>query len=422
MFRMEAVYAHHGDSLLLQYGDENDPRWVLIDGGPSATYHPHLRPRLEQLREEFDYQDEPFPLRMVMVSHVDADHIVGILELFGEQKQADDLKKPFLPYAIETLWHNSFDDIVGTETDAAAKIDELAGHVKDMTADDGTVAIAQSVAQGRDLRELAKHLGTALNQGFGGRLVKAPALGVQKVTLGKDGEALALTVVGPGEKRVEKFRKRWKKDLVKILKREAEEAEKAAKAQAYKDNSPANLASIVTLAELGGRTILLSGDARGDHVLEGLEDAGLLDADGWMHVDVLKMPHHGSDRNVEVDFFHRITADRYVCSGDGHHGNPEPATLRMIAKARGTAPYTLHFTFTEDAARPAPGDGKKVTKDKQLLARVFDWIRDEKPANCEIVFRAGEDDLSIAVDLSGPPPPAPASRAAASPGGSPAEL
>lgn len=418
MFRMEAVYAHHGDSLLLQYGKENDPRWVVIDGGPGETYQPYLKPRLERLRQEFDYQGEPFPLRMVMVSHVDADHIVGILEMFEELKAADDLKA-MLPYAIETLWHNGFDDIAGPQADAAS-VDDLAGHVKDLTADDGTVAVAQSVAQGRDLRNLAKHLGTALNQGFGGELVQAPARGIKKVPLG---EGLSLTVVGPGQKRVEKFQKKWNKDLVKILKREAEQAEKAAKAQAYTDNSPANLASIVTVAELGGRTILLSGDARGDHVLEGLEDAGLLDGDGWMHVDVLKMPHHGSDRNVETEFFHRITADRYVCSGDGHHGNPEPATLRMIAKARGRAPYTLHFTFTEDAAKPAPGDGKKVTKDKQLLARVFDWIRDEKPPNCDVVFREKAKDQSIAVDLTGPrPKPAPRSRAEASPGGSPEKL
>ena len=418
MFRMEAIYAHHGDSLLLQYGAENDPKWILIDGGPGDTYLPYVHPRLEQLREEFDYQDESFPLRMVMVSHVDADHIVGILELFEQQKQADD-RQERLPYAIETLWHNGFDDLAGPNA-AASSVDELAGHVKDSTADDGTVAVAQSVAQGRNLRNLAQLLGTELNQGFDGKLVQAPAQGVKRVSLG---EGLSLTVVGPGQKRVERFQKKWNKDLVKILKKEAEEAGKSAEAQAYSDNSPANLASIVALAELDGRTILLSGDARGDHILEGLESAGLLDDEGWMHVDVLKMPHHGSDRNVEVEFFHRVTADRYVTSGDGHHGNPEPKTLRMIAKARGSAPYTVDFTFAENAAEPDPKDGKKVRKDKVLLTRVFDWIRDEKPPNCEVTFRGNEADPSIVVDLTGPRiGPAPTSKAEASPGGSPEDL
>jgi hypothetical protein len=41
-----------------------------------------------------------------------------------------------------------------------------------------------------------------------------------------------------------------------------------------------------------------------------------------MHVDILKGPHHGSNRNVERIFFKRITADHYVFSGNGEHGNP----------------------------------------------------------------------------------------------------
>ena len=45
--------------------------------------------------------------------------------------------------------------------------------------------------------------------------------------------------------------------------------------------------------------MLLTGDARGDDVLAGLREAGLLRRSP-LHVDVLKLPHHGSDRNVET--------------------------------------------------------------------------------------------------------------------------
>ena len=54
-----------------------------------------------------------------------------------------------------------------------------------------------------------------------------------------------------------------------------------------------------------------------------------------MHVDVLKVPHHGSSNNLDDDFFERIIADHYVFSGDGEHGNPERETLEMLFKARG---------------------------------------------------------------------------------------
>jgi beta-lactamase superfamily II metal-dependent hydrolase len=58
--------------------------------------------------------------------------------------------------------------------------------------------------------------------------------------------------------------------------------------------------------------MLLTGDARGDKILEGLEKVKLLKPRGKMHEDILKVPHHGSSRNMEPIFFERITADHYV--------------------------------------------------------------------------------------------------------------
>ena len=49
-----------------------------------------------------------------------------------------------------------------------------------------------------------------------------------------------------------------------------------------------------------------------------------------LHVDVLKVPHHGSSRNVEEDFFRDVTADHYVISANGKYDNPDAETLKMI--------------------------------------------------------------------------------------------
>ena len=51
------------------------------------------------------------------------------------------------------------------------------------------------------------------------------------------------------------------------------------------------------LAECDGKRMLLTGDARDDHVLAGLDEAGIA-KDGKTHVDILKLPHHGSIRNI----------------------------------------------------------------------------------------------------------------------------
>ena len=58
------------------------------------------------------------------------------------------------------------------------------------------------------------------------------------------------------------------------------------------------------------------------------------------------MPHHGSDRNVDEDFLKRVTAPRYLFTGNGEHGNPERETFRMLAEARPDAEMELFLTYT----------------------------------------------------------------------------
>ena len=92
--------------------------------------------------------------------------------------------------------------------------------------------------------------------------------------------------------------------------------------------------------------MLLTGDARGDKILEGMDWPGCWRRAATMHVDLLKVPHHGSDNNMETIFFKRVPADHYVFSGDGEHGNPERDTLEMLLDARGAdAEYTIHLTY-----------------------------------------------------------------------------
>jgi hypothetical protein len=79
--------------------------------------------------------------------------------------------------------------------------------------------------------------------------------------------------------------------------------------------------------------------------LQGLELVGLLKKGSKLHVDILKMPHHGSDRNIEPIFFRRITADHYVFSGNGEHGNPERETLQMLLDESGGEEFTIHLTY-----------------------------------------------------------------------------
>ena len=343
IFSLDVRRARKGDCLILHYGTKRQPGLVLIDGGPAQVYGPHLLPRLEQIRKARRLADgEPLTVDMLMVSHIDDDHINGILELTRELVEAKAARKP-LPIKVLNFWHNTFDDIIASNPDelvtsvkASFGAASLAGEPDTEGLDPHTAKVLASVGQGFRLRDDARALGLRINSEFGGKLVMASNNRAKDLKGG-----LKLTVAGPMEAEVLALQ-RQHADFLKKAKKNKEAM------ASFTDSSVANLSSIVVLAEAGGKKMLLTGDARGDKILLGLEKVGLLVPGGKMKVDILKMPHHGSDRNMEVIFFERVLADHYVFSGDGEHGNPERETLQMLRNARKDENFLIHLTYPID--------------------------------------------------------------------------
>lgn len=364
-FSLEALRAKHGDSLLLHYGDPKEPRLIVIDGGPSGVYKDALKPRLEELREEAGGK---LTIEILMVSHLDSDHVRGVLDF-----SRDLLKKPEMQagYRVKTLWQNAFEDVVEGATDPA-EVAEVGAVPAELEA---TVA---SVNEGRQLRDNAEGLEWKPNKGFD-RFVLAT--GKKGVVI--DLDPLRLTVVGPRQEELDALREAWAKEVKKLKKAKPAEASEIA---AYLDDSVYNLSSIVCIAELGKRRMLLTGDARGDKILASLEAGGFFDSDGKMELDLLKVPHHGSSRNLEPEFFKRLPAKHLVISANGDYGNPDVETLEMISAARGKEEFTLHLTETEFK----DGMGPKIT----------DFLAADRKKGCKykVSFRS-EDELSLLVDL-----------------------
>jgi beta-lactamase superfamily II metal-dependent hydrolase len=129
----------------------------------------------------------------------------------------------------------------------------------------------------------------------------------------------------------------WEKWLQKQKKAAALPAEEAKAAARDLDMSVPNLSSIMLLVEAEGKTVLLTGDGRGDHLLEGLQQSKLLNKEGIFHVDVFKLPHHGSARNIAPELFERITADTYVICANGKYDNPSDARVARAGCSEKTA-------------------------------------------------------------------------------------
>lgn len=376
--------ARKGDCSILHFGTPDEPGLVLTDGGPSQVWKPQLKPRLAQIREARDLgDDQPLPVDLMMLSHIDDDHINGILELTGELITAADAGEP-LPLKIRQLWHNSFDDIIdNTPQELLASVTAAygtAGLSGELDSEGFAVATAQvlaSVEQGIHLRDDARRLNLPVNKAFDGKLVKVDGK-TKAVDMGK---GLKMTVVGPMKQELLKLQK----DHDAFLKKSQKEKKAPASLAAFVDDSVANLSSIVVLAEAENKRVLLTGDARGDKIMEGLELVGLLPKNGNMHVDILKVPHHGSDRNMETIFFERVKANHYVFSGNGENGNPERKTLEMLLDARGNDDFAIHLTYPIseiDTARKADWnkqrDKEVAKKKKKPNTKVRETWSDEK--------------------------------------------
>lgn len=342
MFQLEVLKAKYGDCLLLHHSDPITSTRILIDGGPTATYLRALKPRLTELQAENGTSRESVMIDLLMVSHIDTDHIGGINKLFKDwTTTVTDHQPPLID--IRALWHNSFPDIVcePTTTGRRGVVPAGLGQNRLLNAWPTEPAlhdsklVLQGVKQGRTLRKQAERHAVAINPGCHDQLVLAGHM----AEFGN----LTLQVLGPTQRDVDALKKEWAKQVKKILIKEG------AKPAAHQlDTAVANLSSIVVLAEAQGRRMLLTGDARGDKVLEGLRDTDLLKS-GTIHVDLFKWPHHGSIRNFPEGFFRTVTADHHIVSANGRHGNPDLATFtQFFAERPKDQPCTLHMTYAVD--------------------------------------------------------------------------
>lgn len=395
LFTLEVLKAKHGDCLLLHYGTNDNPKIMLIDGGPSGVFSSTLKPRLQAIRDNLGLQNSPLPFSMVMISHIDDDHINGIQAMTDFMLQEKTDKKP-ASYSIDNFWCNSFDDIVGNiqlpkvagMASGAPIASVSAAALPDLKPKDSHVsAVIASVSQGRKVRNNAVKLGLTVNSPFKAiepsKVVMVRGdIGQKPISVG----GVKLTVIHPNTKRLQELQTAWDKELKKAAAKGDETVKVAtiAKLLTGMDTSPYNLSSIVCLAEIKGKKILLTGDARMDDVEEGLKQHKLLKG-GKLAVDIFKLPHHGSDRNATDSLLKKVTAKHYIISADGKHSNPDKKLLDMLAANLKSG--TIYFTYEE---------GENELK-KKFTA--FQKKLQKENSKLKLVFRAKED-ISIVLNLA----------------------
>jgi hypothetical protein len=390
--KLRVFHAADGDCLLLSTDDEQHR--MLIDGGRKGSFEANVRGPLAQLGQAGNALD------VVCVSHIDNDHISGILQLVEDEVEwrafefrhaIDPSAKPpkvSRPPPVTQIWHNALFQLVGDDqapqveaalaTSASLLLGAADEEVHDLGLRCENLATGEKAAMELSRRISAEQLDIPVNDPANGGLMKRGGPGdVAQLA------SLQLFVLGPSDDDLERLREDWDKwikahdeaiaelharmlsDEEMLTTFDAVRVANPLLATALGDGlagvTPPNLASLMLLVEEDGESVLLTGDGVSSEILEGLEHHGKLDANGRIHVTVLKVQHHGAEANVTTDFVKRVTADHYVFCGNGAHHNPELKVVERFAQARlqgidGSGPLgpntDFKFWFTSSSATP----------------------------------------------------------------------
>jgi len=334
MFRLEVLPARYGDCLWIEYGQQNAPRRILIDGGAPGVYKRFLKPRLKQLNDE----DRKFEL--LVVTHVDYDHIRGIIEL-----ALDDT----VPFEARDVWFNGFKHIPEKPPGV------LAGK------------------HGEKLTDLLVRDRSSWNQkGFGGEAVMIPKDGELPRVEFEGDPTLTITLMSPTIPMLADLRKDWE-DSCKDINITPEELEEARQQGQFKtlrhgaaatqpgrpdieqllredfveDASAANGSSIAFLVEYGGLRILLAADAHPSTLVESIDRLG----EDKLWLDACKLPHHGSRGSVSAELIKKLNCNNYIFSSNGDQfQHPHQEAVARVIEHGGECPE-LVFNYASDETR-----------------------------------------------------------------------
>ncbi|MEU3986400.1 MBL fold metallo-hydrolase [Streptomyces sp. NPDC026672] len=352
MIRVEALPAAEGDCLWVEWTHGGRPHRMLIDGG--SRRRARLPEGLADRLRRQPVHDRRFDL--VVCTHVDTDHIGGLLSLFT---------RPPDGFHADEVWFNCRDHLLPAD---------LLGP-----------------RQGDRLAALLRERGADWNRRAEGRAVVVPDDGTPPVF---DLPGLTLTLLSPTREGLDKLRDAWPEPTPGPRPRDRPDllgdpdpgepeddtaipwAELAADSAYEADTAAANGSSIAFCAEdTTGARVLFGADAHAETLARSLRTLG---AGRPYRVDLCKVPHHGSARNVSPELLDALDCHDWLISTHGgralsdrsaearhRRGEGSHPSLRAMARIlrRSTERPTLWFnhsvpsTRRYDAPAPVPAPG-----------------------------------------------------------------
>lgn len=322
--KIKFLQAFNGDSIWISFADDGVNKNILIDGGTSTTYSytdknkklkdGALKLLVESLKEKEEVLD------LVILTHIDDDHIDGFLKWFGKDEEAIG--------CIKEVWFNSGRTIKKYLIDVNAEVTSL--KFKESTT-------LTSVAQGVDFENYIRERGV-----WDEKVIKQKDVIVWS--------NISFQILSPSDLKLEKLLKEWKKkkpestvdtsrktDYSKTLKQLIEDD------SFEEEDDPYNGSSIAFVLRKDDKKYLLLGDSHPAEILKELDSLGYNEFNR-LPVEMMKLSHHGSEKNNPIEIFKIIDTDQYVISTNGDiHNHPDKATIARIISCNPEA--KIYFNY-----------------------------------------------------------------------------
>lgn len=329
MYNIHLLPATFGDSILVEYGNETEPHYILIDGGPYYTFAGILD-AIKKIVPKLT------TLELLVVTHIDIDHIDGIVSLLNQTP---------LPFQVQQVWFNGYKEL--------SELQHITGKQDDLL----------GALQGEYLSTLISSRQIPHNRAFDGKAVCITNYNqLPEITLPG---GMILTLLSPGADDLLNLLPVWKKEIALIgdaknikarwekdkryknledLLGATDDVAALQALEAKADNSEANRSSIAFLASFDNKTCLLAGDAPSDRLL--LAANQLLQRSGkeTLELDAWKLAHHGSKKSTHADLMQKISCRKVLVSSDGkRYKHPDKECIAHLLENRPS--LQLYFNY-----------------------------------------------------------------------------
>ena len=343
--KVNFLEANNGDCILVSYEYDGYKKNIMIDSGVSKTYEY----KIGRLKKEgslkkviLDLQEKDQNIDLLIITHVDDDHIGGILKYFASNDYDSNL--------IKKVWFNSGRLINeyfqrNSENQNEQEVNEF---------DTTNTSISQGVTFESKIESI-----------WDKRLIKSSLEEINE-------QGIKFKILSPNDEKLKKLLTKWEKEAVSSLTSSETDYDKTieylTESDEFKeDQSIHNGSSVAFILEILDKKMLFLGDAHPSTIIEKLIEDGISE-NNKLKLDFVKLSHHASKANTSYELLKLIDCKKFIVLTDGSfHGLPNKVTFSRIFNINNDSELYFNYPHLIDEVFSNEEKSSYILKDSKDL-------------------------------------------------------